>query len=400
MAKALFLSLPLHGHVNPSLPVIRELVRRGDEIVYYSADRFAAEIERGGARYKPYRDPFLADLSQLPAQTDELSWLLVRTAASVLEAELDACRAERPDYVISDSVAPWGQWIGRILGVPVVTSVSTFAFNRHVLAFGVARGVRPRSARRLLSKFRHVSKAFVLRRRLCRLHGVDGPGVVGSVMGRSDLNIVYTSRYFQPCAETFDDRFQFVGPMTSRTETVTFPWEQVRPSDVVYVSLGTLFNDDIPFYRRCFEAFAGEGFQVILSTGANVPRESLGVVPPNFIVASHVPQLAVLQRVKAFVTHGGMNSVSESLFYGVPVVVIPQMGEQAIVGRQVEHLGAGLCLTKEEATVEKLRESVRQLLVEDRFRRQAALVRQSFHDAGGVARAADAILGFTRRAQA
>ena len=95
-----------------------------------------------------------------------------------------------------------------------------------------------------------------------------------------------------------------------------------------------------------------------------------------------------------------MNSVSESLSYGVPVVVIPQMGEQAIVGRQVEHLGAGLCLTKEEATAEKLRESVRQLLVEDRFRSQAATVRQSFHDAGGVARATDTILAFTRRAQA
>lgn len=61
----------------------------------------------------------------------------MRTAARVLEAELDAFRAERPDYVISDSVAPWGQWVGKILGVPVVTSVSTFAFNRRVLAFGL-----------------------------------------------------------------------------------------------------------------------------------------------------------------------------------------------------------------------------------------------------------------------
>lgn len=399
MPKALFFSLPLHGHVNPSLPVVRELILRGDEIIYYSADRFAAEIRQVGARYRPYRDAFLADLSHLPAQTDELSWLLMRTVASVLESDLDAFRAERPDYVISDSVAPWGQWVGRILGVPVVTSVSTFAFNRRVLAFGLAHGVRPRSARRLLSKLRHMTNAFLLHRRLCRVHGRHGPGVVGSVMGRSDLNIVYTSRHFQPCAETFDDRFQFVGPMTSRTETVTFPWEQVRRPDVVYVSLGTLFNADTAFYRRCFEAFSGQDFQVILSTGTNVSRDSLGVAPPNFIVAAHVPQLAVLQRVRAFVTHGGMNSVSESLSYGVPVVVVPQMGEQAIVGRQVEHLGAGLCLMKEEVTAEKLRESVRQLLVDERFRIQAATVRRSFDAAGGVARATDIIVAFTRGAR-
>jgi MGT family glycosyltransferase len=110
-----------------------------------------------------------------------------------------------------------------------------------------------------------------------------------------------------------------------------------------------------------------------------------------------VPQLAVLQRVKAFVTHGGMNSVSESLFFGVPLVVVPQMGEQAVVGRQVAALGAGVCLSKEEATAARLRESVEQVLVQERFRAGAAEVQRSFHAAGGAVRAADAIQAFTRR---
>jgi MGT family glycosyltransferase len=219
---------------------------------------------------------------------------------------------------------------------------------------------------------------------------------MGSVMGSSGLNIVYTSRHFQPCANTFDDRFQFVGPMTSRGETIPFPWDRVGASDVVYVSLGTLFNADTAFYRTCFEAFAGQALQVILSVGTKVSLTSLGAVPPNFVVSAHVPQLAVLQRARAFVTHGGMNSVSEGLFYGVPLVVVPQMGEQAIVGRQVEQLGAGLCLRKKEVTGSSLRESVRRLLEEERFRGQADIVRRSFLDAGGPARAADAILAFTR----
>ena len=217
------------------------------------------------------------------------------------------------------------------------------------------------------------------------------------MFGRSNLNIVYTSRHFQPCAETFDDSFQFVGPsITPRTETVHFPWEQVTHPVVVYVSLGTLFNTDTTFYRTCFEAFRGEDLQVIMSVGANVSPESLGPRPPNFIVQSYVPQLEVLARASAFVTHGGMNSVSESLSYGVPVVVIPQMGEQEFVGRRVEDLEAGLYLAKAEVTAEKLRDSVRRLLAEDRFGRQAALVRESFESAGGVARAADAIISFTR----
>jgi MGT family glycosyltransferase len=242
--------------------------------------------------------------------------------------------------------------------------------------------------------------AFLLGRELRRVYGVRGPGVIGSVIGGSDLNIVYTSRYFQPCADSFDERFEFVGPLTaSRSEIQGFPWHQVRHPTIVYVSLGTLFNTDIGFYRKCFEAFAGEDCQVILSTGTGVNRESLGRVPPNFVVEMHVPQLEVLRRASAFVTHGGMNSVSESLCYGVPVVVVPQTGEQAIVGRRVEELGAGLYLATEQASPATLRESVQRLLAEEAFRRHAGAVRESLRDAGGAPRAAAAILRYTRTAQ-
>jgi MGT family glycosyltransferase len=395
--KGLFLSLPLHGHINPSLPLVRELVGRGDEIVYCSAAAFAARIEQTGARYRSYRTAFLADMQRLPDRMDQLSWLLMRTTAEVLDQELEAFRAERPDYVITDSVAPWGQWIAQVLGAPVVTSVSTFAFNRRVMAFGMAHGVRPKSFRIVLSKLRYLARALGILRQLRRRYRVPGPGMMGSMFGRSDLNIVYTSRLFQPCAETFDERYQFVGPsIAPRTESVPFPWEQLRHPVIVYISLGTLFNTDAAFYRRCFDAFRSEDVQVIMSVGATVSVESLGPVPPNVTVQAHVPQLDVLQRTSAFVTHGGMNSVSESLYYGAPVVVIPQMSEQEIVGRRVEELGAGLYLSAAEATAEKLRESVQRLLVEGQFRQHAALVSESFQTAGGVSRAADAIQTFTR----
>src|SRR5262245_51565908 len=134
MAKALFLSLPLHGHVNPSLPLVRELVERGDEVVYFANDRFAARIAETGARYQAYRDPYLSSgLSTLPDRTEEIVWLLTETIRRVLEHELDAFRAERPHYIITDSVAPWGQWIAKLLGVPVVTSIPTLAVNRSVM---------------------------------------------------------------------------------------------------------------------------------------------------------------------------------------------------------------------------------------------------------------------------
>jgi len=266
-----------------------------------------------------------------------------------------------------------------------------------VLAFAASHGVRPKSAGAFLSKLQNIAKAVRLQRQLRRRHSVRGPGMTGLVFGRSALNIVYTSRLFQPCGESFGQGFEFVGPsVIDRKETAAFPWEQINHPVLVYVSLGTLFNTDISFYQNCFEAFGGQNLQVILSTGSNVSKESLGPAPANFIVQTHVPQLEVLRRATAFVTHGGMNSVSESLYHGVPVVVVPQMSEQAMVGRRVEELGAGLFIAKDQVTAERLRESVQRILAEERFRRQAGVVRESYLSAGGMARAVDAILKFTR----
>ncbi|MEO6235622.1 MAG: macrolide family glycosyltransferase [Vicinamibacterales bacterium] len=399
MAKALFLSLPLHGHTNPTLPLVRELVARGDHVTYFSSSAFRVKVEQAGARYLPYRNAFLANITRLPDRLHELPWLLTRATEDVLGKELAAIRAERPDYIVTDSIAPWGHWVGQVLGVPVVTSVSTFAFNRRVAASALAHGARPKSLRLALSKMRHMSKAIWLARRLRRQYGVPGPGVTGLVFGCSGLNIVYTSRLFQPFSDTFDDRFEFVGPSLTPPDVTAGlePWD-VSELPLVYVSLGTLFNADPSFYRTCFTAFGDMNVRVVMSIGSNVDEGSLGAPPANFSIHRHVEQLDVLSRAAVFVTHGGMNSVSESLYCGVPLIVVPQMSEQELVGHRVEALGAGVYLPRAEVTASTLHDAVAHVLADDDFRVQVGVVRDSLLSAGGVARAADAIAAFTHTA--
>jgi MGT family glycosyltransferase len=396
--KVLFFGLPLHGHLNPTLPLVRELARRGEEVIYLSTDEHSARIAATGARYRAYRNGFLPELGSVARRMDELAWLFMRTTSEVLAEELESYRAERPDYVITDSVAPWGHWVAEILGVPVVTSVPTFAFNRHVIRYGVAHGVRPRSAGKFLVKLRHIVRAARLMRRLRREYRVKGPGLM-PIGGKSGLTLVYTSRDFQPCAPTFDDRYAFVGPLfESRGDADDFPWSSLRHRRLVYVSLGTLFNDALPFYRACFDALSAVDAQVVLSVGRRISVGALGTAPPNFLVRTHVPQIELLTKTTVFVTHGGMNSVSESLFNAVPMVIIPQMGEQEIVGRRVEQLGAGAFLAKDDVTAERLRSSVETVLAGDGFAAQARALSASLKTAGGVVRAADAVQSFTRLA--
>jgi MGT family glycosyltransferase len=161
--------------------------------------------------------------------------------------------------------------------------------------------------------------------------------------------------------------------------------------------MGTLFHADAAFFPEVFAAFEHEDVQVLISAGPCASDASLTAPPPNVTVAASVPQLDVLLQAAVFVTHGGMNSVSENLSSGVPLVVIPATSEQAIIGRRVEALGAGLFVAREAAGATRLRQAVRTVLADDGFRRPAGAVRASFSSAGGVVRGAAAVSNHVRR---
>jgi MGT family glycosyltransferase len=129
-----------------------------------------------------------------------------------------------------------------------------------------------------------------------------------------------------------------------------------------------------------------------LSAGADTDLDSLGAIPENIVVRNYVPQLDILKRADVFVTHGGMNSVSEGLWYGVPLVVIPQGSDQYLVAKRVETLGAGVALDKRGITPEALRQAVESVLSDEGKRANIKAIQESFREAGGYVRAADVIV--------
>ena len=94
-------------------------------------------------------------------------------------------------------------------------------------------------------------------------------------------------------------------------------------------------------FPNCIEAFREENVDVIISAGRKFNPAKLKNVPPNIHIYQTVPQLQVLSIADVFVTHGGMNSISESLVHGVPMVVIPFASDQPVNARCVEKLGLG-----------------------------------------------------------
>lgn len=131
-----------------------------------------------------------------------------------------------------------------------------------------------------------------------------------------------------------------------------------------------------------------------MSIGNKTQISDLGEIPKNFIVKNYVPQTEVLQFTKLFITHGGMNSTNEGLYYGVPLIVIPQSADQPIIAEQVANIGAGITLQMHSLTAIQLQEAVDQVLSLSSFKKAVANSRETFQKSGGYHQAADEIFEF------
>jgi MGT family glycosyltransferase len=164
------------------------------------------------------------------------------------------------------------------------------------------------------------------------------------------------------------------------------------------MSLGTLHRATTAFYRRCLDAFADMPLRFVLTTGNQVDVRALGTVPSNAVVSVSVPQLAVLERAAVFVTHGGMNSALEGLACGVPPVVIPQHGEQLVIGLTVAGRGAALVRREHVAgqtlDASVLRRDVKKVLATPSFKTAALEMQKSIRATGGFRQAADEVQAY------
>lgn len=397
--KTVFFNIPATGHINPTSGVVSELVTRGEEVLYVNAPETQPLIDRMGARFVPY--PTSDGLTALMARASGgdipgNALALAEIGASLMPFVLDLLRRERPDYVIFDSLAAWGKQGAQILGIPAAASISTF-----VLTPGY---VPPMPISTIISTAISALRVQIPYWRVARSarhkFGAQPVGLFGSVMSTGALNIVYTSAALQPFVERLGDEYRFVGTsIAARPASTDFPFEQITRSPLIYISLGTINNQNLDFYRACFSAFADHPGQFILSAGQKTDLKQLEPIPANFIVRNFVPQLDVLQRTDLFITHGGMNSVHEGLYYNVPLVVIPQQFEQASVAARIVELGAGLALGNRlpfgQVTAAELRRAVEQAFAaRERYQQVAARLGESLRTAGGHIRAADELMCF------
>jgi MGT family glycosyltransferase len=395
MSKIVYINAPAHGHVNPTLSVVKELIARGEEVVYYNTEEFRSKIESTGATFRAYPETALtsATISKVleSGNLANVTVLLLGVTEPLTNFLLDVLPAEKPDLVIFDSLAVWGKVAANTLGIRAAGSISHFILDMRTADMSV---------RELFSMLWHhlpkVPGLLAQRWRLARRYGKAFPDNTPLFPMRDEMNILFTALELHLPNPLITDRYHFVGPsLNAGNDDLPFPFDVPNGEKVVYISLCTVHDAPIAFYQDCFRTFASFPARFIVSVGQRTNVDQLGDIPANFTVRPSVLQLAVLQHTDAFITHGGMNSIHESLYYGVPMVMIPHQVEQLFNSRVVAKHGAAIVLDeqlrKHHITADHLRTALEQVLATPTYRDAAQKLQKTLRATGGYQQAANEI---------
>ena len=392
MSKIAFFCIPAHGHTNPTLEVVRELIHQGHEVRYYSYECMREKIESTGAKYVSC-DEYDFEQKLTPADgkriAEDMSFaieILVNSTLAMDSALFEQIKQWNPNCIVADSMALWGKLIAKKLNIPFVSSTTTFAFNKE------SAKVMQGSLKDLFKVLIQIGKSQKHIKRL-QENGYDIKNVMEIIQNDNDTNtIVYTSWEFQPYSNTFSDKYVFVGPSIRPTSDV---FKKTREK-LVYISMGTVNNDMSGFYKNCIDALKDSDYQVVLSVGSQVDIKQLeeyvtkSESKAQFHVLPYVDQISVLEKADAFLTHCGMNSVSEALYFKVPLVMYPQTKEQKGVAFRVNELGAGRFLSGD--SISDIQMAIKELLQHLEYKEQATVISNSFSKCGGSKAAVEKIL--------
>ena len=382
MARGLFLEIASHGHVNPTIGLVSELVKMGDEIVYVSYEAFRDKFEKIGAKFIGYTPESLINIRNKGNFDNVVNYLPVVKELRKIISEVAMKQEGTFDYLILDNTIKINKDVLKKFNIKKVISLSTtFALNKELI-------------NQLLENIRFSDSHTQEFNEKCKAEILEFLEPV-LLKEKADLKIVFTSKYFQPYADEFNSTYKFVGPsIFDRHELEDFKIENSDNKKVVFISLGTVVNKKLDFYNECFEALASrDDLIVIMSIGERVSIKDLGKIPENFKVYNYVPQLEVLKKVDLFITHGGMNSTNEGLYNGIPLIVVPQAGDQPIVAKRVEELGAGVALI-DNVNSDSISEAVNRVLSNnfyEVYKKNAEKIGKSLRECGGYKRAADII---------
>jgi zeaxanthin glucosyltransferase len=405
--------LPGRGHLYPASALGRSLKDRGYQVTVFNRNIARAIVNNFGLLFTPIEDRLERSVYLVKSQPPECngpntldiiydhSLLVLRHARDILsKVHIDALLVDQADLATGT--------VAESLHIPFVT-VSFFPpvyLDDEVPPF--IYGWRPGTAISRVAEHpqeqRRNKRANILLGQLLApsLRLVNYYRKLWNLPKINDLNDLFSGRAIvtqMPQLFDFPRNCQpphlfYTGLFChgSHGMVPSFPWHRLNGRPLIYASLGTVRNCARHVFETIALACATFPVQLVMSLGgmALVP-EVFGTLPGDPIVVHYAPQLKLLERAKITISHGGMNTVLESIANNVPLIAIPITDDQPGVAARIEWKGVGIALPIRRLTVERLRACIHTLLTDTKYQSAVSELGTDFRKISGLDRAADII---------
>jgi UDP:flavonoid glycosyltransferase YjiC (YdhE family) len=370
--RALFTLLPARGSLQPLLPVAQAMRARGHEVALCSSPRLRSDVEAHGLAFLPagldwhVSDPDYIDvlcraaggLAFPPlAGEQRFAWVIANlfiggAARHMLPELTGAARQWSADLIVRESLEFAGCVAAEALGLPHASVAA--------------------AADSALDRRRELARPLAGLRRLAGL-----PADPDGDMAYRYLHLCFTPPGFDGPDARFPPTARFFAHHSTPTPDEDLPpWlDRLAGRPTVLVSMGTVFHRTPGLHETIFAALCDEPVNLLIALGFDQDPARLGPLPPHVRVQPTLPQVALLPRCAALVSHGGFNSVKEALAEGVPLVIVPVAGDQPYCARRCQALSVGRVIGPADRNAAAIRAAVRAVLGDPSYRDQALHMR-------------------------
>lgn len=404
---------PYPGHLNPQTVLARELQSRGHRVTFLQIPDLAEKIRSSGVDFYPIGETIyragtmektfinLGKLSSIEALRYSLDFC-VQMVEIICQDAPKAIGSLGIDALIVDQLEPVGETVAEAIDLPYITVSCGQAIHRRadVPPFytpWMYRDTLPARIRNQLGYYfldrgcQPLLQAINSSRHRWNL--ADYPHIYAS-NARNRITQQPTAFEF-PIANP-PENLHYVGPLrASSPNPASFPYDKLTGQPMIYASLGTVQNRKLPLFQRIAAACKDLDVQLVIAHGGGMSADEARSLPGTPLVVEYAPQPDILARASLTITHGGMNTILDSLTYGVPLVAIPITFEQPGNGARIRFLEVGevfsLNKTLNHKSISGLRSIVRRVLTEEKYRENARKIQQSIARSGGVKQAAEII---------
>lgn len=361
MKNIVVFTFPFQSHINVALKIAKELIGRGNKVIIFTLKRYEEQVKEIEGEFQDYVVEFPMNDDKVDSNLSKYGDLIMQFSYQVLCKHITMLKQEPIDLIIHDYMASWGRFCGEILKKKTASIMPAYILTPEIMSeykqLMIKSGVMSAPYLAKLLKMQKINKT------IGEEFHINPKNVGEALVNRENLNIVTMNKMLQGKSECLDDTFQFVGNVNlKRTETIgTFPISKLENKKVVYISLGTMFTSNMKLFKFCMRSLKDTEYLVVMSIGKGNKKEDLGKIPKNFIVCCSVPQIAVLEHTDVYISHAGLNSVHEAIYYQVPMILFPQSIEQDYIAHRLKDLKCAEVFRSNSTNEERLRNTIRRL---------------------------------------